>query len=959
MTEKEKLQKFVVEFKQEFENWHKENGNRNEEESLKHSFWRGLLKCFGITHFDTEKPSGKKQWDFYVSQARVIIEQKASKFELRGEKDSGAFQQVIDYVSDSKGQSYPYYIITCNFKEINVYDCQHNNLSELKRDEPLRTIAFEDIPNEVEHLKVYFSDKNEVLKDIKNEEIIEEQDVTTNSKKAGFLIERLYNDLVKNIKSKGKSIDATMSHILNVFCVRVVFCLYAEDSNLFNQKAFGKFLSTLNEETSARSIRELFKVLAMKDEDRELEIDTTLIDKFPYVNGNLFTEDLPIPEITQEILDYMIKDMSTGFDWSTINPTVFGAIFESTLNQLERRENGMHYTSIENIDKVIHPLFMNDLREQYLKILNNKTYTDKTKSYKLEEFRNNVLGKIVIFDPACGSGNFLTQSYIELRRLENEIIAKEYEMEGALPLLSVKENIKVHIENFYGIELNDFAVSVAKTALWIAESQIYNETTKIAPHSVDEEFLPLQSNNNIVKGNALRLDWEQFVDKRVLLKEDKCIYIIGNPPFLGYSLQSKSQKNDILSIYVDENGKSYNTAGKIDYVSGWFWKAAKYMNGTDIKTAFVATNSITQGEQVASVWKPLFERFNIHIDFGYTTFKWNSESNGNAQVYCVIVGFSSGGNQNKKLYSNGKMLDVSNINAYLFDASDVFIESRKTPLFDVPYMTTGNRPADGGHLIIEEKDYDDFIKKEPAAKKYIKDLVGSEEFIHNKKRYCLWLLDVNPSELKKMPEVMKRIEACRNDRLNSPDEGRRKLADKSTLFRETLNPDNYLLIPKVSSDNRQYIPIGFMDGRTISTDLNFIVPNANLYHFGVLTSIVHMYWMRVVCGRLGKGYRYSKDIVYNNFPWATPTKEQKDKIEKTAQAILDVRAKYSNNSFADLYDSLTMPAELLKVHKANDIAVAEAYGKEYVKAVKNGDDITIIKLLFERYRRLVETERNA
>ena len=518
-------------------------------------------------------------------------------------------------------------------------------------------------------------------------------------------------------------------------------------------------------------------------------------------------------------------------------------------------------------------------------------------------------------DPAAGSGNFLTETYISLRRLENDAL---YEETHGQMMLGDNDVIQVSIGQFYGIEINDFAVTVAKTALWIAESQMMQETEQLMQINLD--FLPLKSYANIVEGNALRIDWESVVDK------GKLSYIMGNPPFVGYSLQSKSQKDDMLSIYVDEKGKPYKTAGKIDYVSAWYFKAAQLMQGTTVRTAFVSTNSITQGEQVAGVWKPLYDRFGVHIDFAHRTFRWDSEASLKAHVHCVIVGFSIAENKaDRRLFDNGNGKVVRNINPFLVEAPNVFIESRSTPICDVPKMTTGNRPADGGHLIIEADDYDDFIKREPNAVKYIKKLTGAAEYINNKDRYCLWLVGISPAELRKMPEVMKRVEACRQDRLNgAPD--RQKLADTPTVFRETKNPSTYIIVPATSSENRKYIPLGFLDKNTISTNSAVIIPDATLYHFGVLTSNVHMAWMRTVCGRLKSDYRYSKDIVYNNFPWCNPTPEQKARIEQTAQMILDARAKYPDCSLADLYDETVMPPELRKAHQLNDRAVMEAYG---------------------------------
>lgn len=459
---------------------------------------------------------------------------------------------------------------------------------------------------------------------------------------------------------------------------------------------------------------------------------------------------------------------------------------------------------------------------------------------------------------------------------------------------------------------------------------------------INLDFLPLKSYANIVEGNALRIDWESVVPK------DKLNYIMGNPPFVGYSLQSPEQKQDIISIYVDEKGKPYKTAGKIDYVSGWYFKAAEFMQNTNICSAFVSTNSITQGEQVAGVWKPLYDRFNIHIDFAHRTFRWDSEASLKAHVHCVIVGFSIVEKlKDKQLYTSDRLQLVKNINAYLIDAPDVFVESRTKTISKVLPMSTGNRPADGGHLIIEKEDYEDFIKKEPLAIKYIKKLTGAVEFINNKERYCLWLVGANPVELRKMPEVMKRIELCRQDRLNgAPD--RQKLADTPSLFRETNNPDTYIIVPRVSSENRRYIPLGFLDKDVIPTDSATIIQNANLYDFGILTSNVHMAWVRAVCGRLKSDYRYSKDIVYNNFPWPIPTDEQKAKIEQTAQEILDARSLYPDCSLADLYDELTMPVELRKAHQANDKAVMQAYGFD----IKTMTESACVSELMKMYQKL-------
>ena len=523
----------------------------------------------------------------------------------------------------------------------------------------------------------------------------------------------------------------------------------------------------------------------------------------------------------------------------------------------------------------------------------------------------------VFIDPACGSGNFLTETYISLRRLENQVISLLYRDQI---VMEMKEPIKVSIGQFYGIEINDFAVTVAKTALWIAESQMMKETEDVVHMSLD--FLPLKSYANIVEGNALRLDWEAVVPKHELN------YIMGNPPFVGYSLQSKEQKDDILSIYVDEKGKPYKIAGKIDYVAGWYFKAAQLIQGTEIRVAFVSTNSITQGEQVAGVWKPLYDRFGIHIDFAHRTFRWDSEASLKAHVHCVIVGFSTAPNHRpKKIFISDHFQIAQNINAYLVDAKSIFIEGRTKAICDVPVLQNGGKPTEGGFLILSRDEKDELLSTEPQAAKFIRPYMMGKDFIERKPRYCLWLVGASPALISQCPKVKKRIEQVRDYRLASPKATTRKKAETPMLFDEVREcQTEYVAIPKVSSESRRYIPMDYLSPDIIPGDKLFMMQNASLYDFGVLMSNVHMAWMRAVCGRLEMRYSYSNTIVYNNFPWPTPTEAQKAKIEQTAQAILDARALYPDCSLADLYDEVSMPPELRKAHQQNDKAVMQAYG---------------------------------
>ena len=839
--------------------------------------------------------------DGYIPSTKVLIEQKSVDKDLyKAIKQSDGsllnpFQQAKRYITELPLSQHPRWVVTCNFQKFCVYDMERPN------GEP-QEILLKDL--EKEYYRLSF------LVDTGNEHLRKEMEVSI---KAGEIVGLLYDALLKQYKDCNNE-ESLKS--LNILCVRLVFCLYAEDAGIFGKHdMFLDYLRQYDASKMRKALIELFEVLNTKPEDRDPYLEDDL-KAFPYVNGGLFAQEhIEIPQFTDEIRDLLLEKASANFDWSEISPTIFGAVFESTLNPETRRSGGMHYTSIENIHKVIDPLFLDDLNDEFANI---KAETNiKTKDKKLAEFQDKI-ANLNFLDPACGSGNFLTETYISLRKLENEVL---YELQKGQVIMGLVTNpIKVSIKQFYGIEINDFAVTVAKTALWIAESQMMKKTEDIV--HMDLDFLPLKTYANIVEGNALRINWEDVISK------DKLNYIMGNPPFVGYSLQTKKQKDDILSIYVDEKGKPYKTAGKIDYVSGWYFKASELMQNTNIKTALVSTNSITQGEQVAGVWKPLYERFGIHIDFAHRTFRWDSESNSKAHVHCVIIGFSSCKNSAKrKLYSNERLQLIDNINAYLLDAPDIFVESRKSPLCDIPNMIKGSIPVDGGNFIIEAKDYENFIKNEPSAIKYIKPLVGADEFLNNSKRYCLWLLNVSPTDIKNCPLIMDRVKKVKEMRLASSKEATRKYAEYPTQFMEIRQPDtDYLLVPSTTSENRKYIPIGYMSKDVITTNANFILPQASLYSFAILNSNVHMAWVRAVCGRLEMRYRYSNTIVYNTFPWCNPTNEQRVKIEKTAQGILDARALYPDCSLADLYDELTMPPELRKAHQLNDAAVMDAYG---------------------------------
>lgn len=872
-------------------------------------FWLQLLgEVLGVEHpaqfisFENQIMLDHTSFiDGTIESTHVLIEQKSLGKNLNQpiKQSDGSlltpFQQAKRYAAELPYSKRPRWIVTCNFAEFYIYDM------EKPFGEP-EIVYLKDLEKDYYRL--------EFLVDNGNEHIEKEMQVSI---AAGEIVGKLYDALLAQYKD-ASNVESLKS--LNMLCVRLVFCLYAEDAGIFGRRnMFHDYLSQYPAKEIRRALIDLFKVLDTKTNARDPYLADDLA-AFPYVNGGLFeNEQIEIPQITEEIRNLLLVNASEDFDWSEISPTIFGAVFESTLNPQTRRSGGMHYTSIENIHKVIDPLFLDALQDEFAQIKEMKQAAAIEK--RLRAFQEKLAG-LTFLDPACGSGNFLTETYISLRRLENKVLK---ELLGAQIVLGTFENpIKVSISQFYGIEINDFAVTVAKTALWIAESQMMKATEDIVNMNLD--FLPLKTNAYITEGNALRIDWASVVPKA------KLNYIMGNPPFVGYSLQSKEQKADMLAIYVDEKGKPYKTAGKIDYVAGWYFKAAQLMQNTAIRTAFVSTNSITQGEQVASVWKPLYERFGVHIDFAHRTFRWDSEASLKAHVHCVIVGFSEGTNDAQRvIYDEGSVQKVENVNAYLVDAPDIFIESNKTPLCDVPKMVYGNKPTDGGYLFLSVDERNELLKKEPQANKFVKQIYGATEFINNKLRYCLWLYGASPKDLSSCSMIMERIKLVKEFRLTSPKEATRISAETPYLFQEIRQPKSeYIIVPRHSSENRKYIPLGFVDADIIVNDAVQIIPDASLYDFAVLTSNVHMAWVRAVCGRIKSDYRYSKDIVYNNFPWPTPTPAQKQRIEKTAQAILDARALYPESSLADLYDELTMPVELRKAHRANDKAVMEAYG---------------------------------
>lgn len=889
------------------------------------SFWLSLLnEVYGIEKpeqfitFEEQVHIDNTSFiDGMIPSTHVMIEQKSLGKDLNKkiQQSDGSFltpfQQAQRYSASLPYSQRPRWIITCNFESFCVYDMEHPT------GEP-EIILLENLEREYYRLNFLVNSKDEHLE--------KEMEVSI---KAGEIVGKLYDALLAQYINKE---NESSLKSLNILCVRLVFCLYAEDAGIFGRRGmFHDYLNAFDAVHFRKALIDLFKVLDTKPADRDPYLEPELA-AFPYVNGGLFAdENIEIPMFTDECRKLLLEEASVGFDWSEISPTIFGAVFESTLNPETRRSGGMHYTSIENIHKVIDPLFLDDLRAEFEEIC--ETTVEKTKEKKLKAFQDKLAG-LCFLDPAAGSGNFLTETYLCLRKLENEIL--DILFHGQISFGEYTEPIKVQISQFYGIEINDFAVSVAKTALWIAESQMLKKTEDIVHMSLD--FLPLKSYTNIAEGNALRLNWEDVVPK------DKLNYIMGNPPFVGYAYQTAEQKADLTSINA-------NIGKNIDYVAGWYFKAAMMMEKTNIRTAFVSTNSITQGEQVASVWRPLFEQFGIHIDFAHRTFRWDSEASLKAHVHCVIVGFSVAPNhKNRFLYTGDNLKIVDNINAYLLGAPNVFIERRTTPICNVPSIYRGSQPTDDGNLILTEEEKDELLKKEPVAKEFIRPFMMGKDFINRKPRYCIWLVGANPSVLKKCPEVMARVQKVKDFRLASKKAATREKANTPTLFDEIHDcKTDYIAIPKVSSENRRYVPMDYLEAEVIAGDKLFMMPSNTPYAFGILMSNVHMAWMRAVCGRLEMRYSYSNTIVYNNFPWPNPTEEQKAKIEQTAQAILDARALYPDCSLADLYDELTMPPELRRAHQANDKAVMQAYG---FWGVLNSESACVAALM-EMYKDLI------
>ena len=914
------------------------------------TYWNSLLEILGVpkeqidnkTYVEYEKPIklNKNQKfhgsiDAYIPSTKVLIEQKSNGVDLSKpeERPNGGstekitpFEQAKRYNDNLGSNERADFLVLSNFSQIIFYDIRDSY------DVDPVVIDIKDLEKNLYLLS--FLVKRDASKQLKKEKKI--------SLDAGNLVRKIYNELLNIFKQYDQAETDQIKHSINTLCVRLVFCLYAEDAELFDEKEqFYNYLEPIAPNRCGIALKNLFKVLNTPEPDRTKEdpfweTENPVLAKFRYVNGGLFAdENIIIPPFTPELKEIVLEEASRQFDWSSISPTIFGAVFESTLNPETRREGGMHYTSIGNIHKVIDPLFLDDLKQELEDIKQYKNQsTIKRKAIEFQE----KLSNLTFFDPACGSGNFLTETFLSLRRLENEAIRLETNGESVLDVGQAEDWIHVSIQQFYGIEINDFAVSVAKTALWIAENQMMKETQNLI-YAPGWNFLPLHTYTKIHEADALKMDWNKVIPNYA------CHYVISNPPFVGARRMSREQKNELKDVSDNIKG-----VGNLDYVSGWYFKLAKYIQNTKIEACFVSTNSIVQGNQVAILWQPLLKKYKLHINFAYQSFKWDSEAKIKAHVHVVIISLSSNEWKDKILFdTQGIPKKVNHIDNYLIDAPDIFIESRKEPISAKQKMGYGSFALDDGNYTLSADEYKE-LDDQYHISEYVKPFIGAKELIHNQKRYCIWLKDMSPTKIRANSEILRRVENVKKWRSKSKRKNTQELAYTPTLFAEIRQPDsNYMALPITSSKRREYIPIGFLDKNVIASNKILIIPNSTTYEFGILESIVHMAWTRVVSGRLKGDYSYSSLVVYNNFPFPSPDNKQKEEIEKTAQAILDARNNYPESSLADLYDPTVMPPDLRKAHKNNDKAVLKAYGLPV-----DATESEIVAHLFKMYEQLIQ-----
>ena len=883
--------------------WAEEKSERAESQS----FWNEFFNVFGIDRKRVaifEKQVQITRAGEKLKQGRIdafwkgmlLIEHKS-----HGQDLNRAFVQATDYFDALPERDLPRYILVSDFERFRLNDLEENTEVEFR---------LPDLHKRIKHFAFIAGYRTQAIEPQNPVNI-----------KAAERMGRLHDRL----KASGYT-----GHPLEVLLVRLLFCLFAEDTGIFQPT--GSFRIWLDERTSqdgsdlGAQLALLFQTLNTPEDKRSTNLDEQL-RVFPYVNGKLFEETLPIADFNAAMREALLD--CCALDWAVISPAIFGALFQSIMDDKARRNLGAHYTSEENILKLIKPLFLDDLRAEFQRVRNNKN-----KLFGLHK----KLRTLTFFDPACGCGNFLVIAYRELRLLELEILRAVHSGPGSR-FLDIHQELQLDVDQFYGIELEEFPAQIAQVALWLMDHQMNVR--------VSEEFgmyfarIPLTSTPHIHHANALTLDWS------TVLRAERASYVFGNPPFVGAMVMSDSQREDMALVFSDLKGY-----GVLDYVSAWYWKAAKYIQGLPVRAAFVSTNSIVQGEQVGLLWLPLTTRFGVHIIFAHRTFRWSNEARGVAAVHCVIIGFALEQSTQRTIYEYDQIdgephaVTAKNINAYLVDAPDVFLANRSDPICQVPAMRFGNMPRDGGHLTLSAEEKAELLASEPHIAPYVLRYTGAQEFLNAEERYCLWLVNVPPQLLASSPKTRERLQRVQEFRLASKAASTRRFAATPGLFCQIAQPSsNYLLVPGVSSERRSFVPIGFMPPSVVASNLVFVVPDATLFHFGVLSSTMHNAWIRYTCGRLESRYRYSKDIVYNNFPWPNgPTDAQRAKIESAAQGVLDARAQNTNASLADLYDPLTMPPPLVKAHQMLDAAVDAAYGK---KSFKN--DAERVSFLFELY----------
>jgi len=888
----------------------KEYENDFSEDAEAKSFWQDFYNVFGVSRrrvasfeYPVKKQSGADGFIDVLWKGVMLAEHKS-----RGRSLDKAVTQAKDYFPGLKDAELPRYIVVSDFERFKIYDLESDN----KKGEEF---LLKDLHKNI-HLFNFISGYT--------------TDIYLKEEKASIDAARLMSDFHNEIERTGYK-----GHDLEVFLIRVLFCLFADDTGIFPKNHFKSFIrKRINQDgfDLGPHLQTIFHILNTPSEKRQSNLDEQLM-MFPYINGGIFAET--ISPVSLDATAYLRLLKCCDFDWSSISPSIFGSIFQGAMDEEKRRELGAHYTSEINILKVINPLFLDELQIEFDEI----KYDNK----KLIDFHKK-LSNLKFLDPACGCGNFLVVAYKELRKLELKVIEAQRKNSGKVDMsvLGVEEISIININQFYGIEIEDFPSQVAKLAMYLADHQM----NMLFSESLGQSYarIPLREPATILNANAISYDWEDLV------KKEELNYILGNPPFYGARLMTSEQKKLLIEVFDDTK-----RAGNLDFVTCWYEKAAKYIQETNIEVAFVSTNSICQGEQVGILWKRLSEKYGIHINFAHQTFKWSNEAKGNAGVYCIIVGFSLKNAKKKYLFEYEKPTseavekEVKNINAYLVDAENIFIENRSDAICDVPKIIFGSMPNDGGNFIFTEFEKNEFLMQEPEANIFIKELISGKEYLNGEKRYCLWLVNIDPSLIKKMPKVLEKIQLVSELRLNSTRKETRELAKVPSLFGEVRQPDaDYVVIPRVSSENREYIPLSFFDKEKIVGDTCLAIPNATFFHYGILQSLQHMVWVNYVCGRLKSDYRYSSNLVYNNFPWPNNVSDEKmKKVEECANSVLEVRKEFPKSTLADLYDPLTMPPKLSKAHNDLDKSVDACYGKKFKSKEER------IEFLFELYRKYI------